>query len=607
MKTSITVVDKISAEAPASATILDRTRLEEIPGVNADDVLRFVPGFTLFRRSSGITSHPTTQGVSLRGIGSSGASRTLVLWDGVPINDPFGGWVYWTRIPMDQVERIEVSRGASTSVFGDRAMAGSIGFFTSEPERWRMFGSYQGGSRDTHEASVGASTLGSQWAASAFVRAFTTDGYWVVRQRDRGAVDRPASVDFVAGATRLDWFHGRDRLFLKLDILAEQRANGTVLQNNSTSLGTLAGNYYHEQGPHGVSVLGWHTREEFRSSFSAIAADRNTERLTYNQTVPATQIGGAAFYRYTRSSGEILAGADVSRVEGFSNDALVPTGLRIGGGRQLQHGTFAQANLPLGLVRFFGGVRYQFTGNDQTFFSPSAGLTVGRGRIRARGSVYRAYRAPTLNELFREFRAGNAVTQANASLLPEKLFGAEAGLDFAGESTHASLTFYRNSLTDLITNVTLLSTPVQIVRQRRNTGSALARGMEAEVLRHWGDWEGMASYLFSDARVATKERIAQSPRHTGSAQLSWHHAGTLASAGVRSTAAQFEDDRNQFLLPGFATLQLVMRQNLARGFAATLEFENLLDREYLTGFSPTPTIGPPRLWRVGIRWEARLH
>ena len=64
-----------------------------------DDALRFVPGFTLFRRTGSRVANPTAQGVTLRGLGGSGASRALVLDDGMPMNDPFGGWVYWGRVP----------------------------------------------------------------------------------------------------------------------------------------------------------------------------------------------------------------------------------------------------------------------------------------------------------------------------------------------------------------------------------------------------------------------------------------------------------------------------------------------------------------------------
>ncbi|MEJ7605445.1 MAG: TonB-dependent receptor [Bryobacteraceae bacterium] len=237
------MAEQIETDAPAFITTLDKQAVRQQPGVNLDDRLRAIPGFTLFRRSSSLVANPTTQGVSLRGLGSSGASRTLVLWDGVPVNDPFGGWVYWTRIAPEEVERVEVSRGASTSVFGDRAVSGAIALFSRPAERHRVTGSYEGGNKNTHQVTGGASNHWGKYAASANVRAFTTDGYYIVRQDRRGLADTPANVRFIGGTARLDYLGGSDRLFLKLDILAEERANGTLLTNNSTGLGTVAAHY----------------------------------------------------------------------------------------------------------------------------------------------------------------------------------------------------------------------------------------------------------------------------------------------------------------------------------------------------------------------------
>ena len=103
-------------DIPASVSVLHSEDIRMSPAVVADDVLRQIPSFSLFRRTSSLSSHPTAQGVSLRGIGPSGVSRTLVLVDGTPFNDPFGGWVYWTRIPTESVDRIEVVDGSSSSL-----------------------------------------------------------------------------------------------------------------------------------------------------------------------------------------------------------------------------------------------------------------------------------------------------------------------------------------------------------------------------------------------------------------------------------------------------------------------------------------------------------
>ena len=100
-----------ATQSPLSVIVLNRGDLEAAPQRRLDDALRVIPGFGLFRRTSSRVAHPTTQGASLRNLGPNGAGRTLVLLDGVPMNDPFGGWVFWNRLPITRVEYIEVIRG----------------------------------------------------------------------------------------------------------------------------------------------------------------------------------------------------------------------------------------------------------------------------------------------------------------------------------------------------------------------------------------------------------------------------------------------------------------------------------------------------------------
>ena len=608
VRTSITVLEKIEAETPAYVTTLNRTAVEQQPGLTLDDRLRAIPGFSLFRRSSSLAANPTTQGVSLRGLGSSGASRSLVLWDGVPINDPFGGWVYWTRVAPEELERVEISRGASTSVFGDRAMSGAITLFSRPAQPWRATAAFEAGNRDTYSFDGGLSHLWSKFAVSGHVRALTTDGYYIVREDRRGPVDTPANVRFVAGDTRLDLLGAAQRLFVRLDVLAEERANGTSLTYNSTSVGTVAGSYSREWPVDTLSLLAYHTREEYRASFSAVAADRRTERLTSLQTVPSEALGAAAMWHHRGGDWNLLGGADTQRVEGTSIDRPLPADVRsFNGGSQLQHGTFLQSDMGRGPLKVFAGLRHSSTGTGVRFLSPNAGVTAGRGRWRGRFSTYRSFRAPTLNELYRPFRVGNAETRANSSLRPEKLFGLEAGADFMGENIRITLGIFRNKLDDVITNVTLQSAPTLIVRQRRNAAEAISRGVDLNARWSWRHWSADLGYLFAESRFSTGERIPQVPKHAGSAQLTWAREGTLISAGVRAYSLQFEDDRNQFVLPGFATLQLAARHRIAGHLFAIAAVENLSDREFLVGYTPVPLIGTPRMWRVGLRWDGPLR
>jgi len=611
LRTRITISEKLSAEAPAAITTVDKDQLAANPGVNLDDRLRSVPGFSLFRRSSSLVANPTTQGLSLRGLGSSGASRTLVLWDGIPINDPFGGWVYWTRVDAEELERVEVARGASTSLFGDRAMGGSLSLFSKAATPWRLHGAYEGGNRSTNQLSGGFAHLWSKLELSTNVRAFATDGFYIVPANRRGAVDTRAGVDFVAGDIRLNYLGGKDRLAVKLDVLAEQRENGTVLQTNSTSLGNLSANYSREN----FTVLGWHTREQFHANFSSIAANRQTERLTSVQSVPSEATGAAGFYRFGARDSHFLVGGDLTRVEGYSLETVLPTGFRQGGGVQWQRGGFVQADTAWRGWKLFGGLRLHNTagtaGASNTFWNPSGGVTYGRKNWRARGTAYRSFRAATLNELYREFRAGNAVTRANAALRPEFSRGVELGFDWYGEHWTLQTTGFSNALTDLITNVTVSVSPTLIDRQRRNAAEARTRGVETSLNYRWRGLRAESAYLFADSRfrAPTLARIPQVPRHQGNLILTWLSAGnkTLLSGGIRSFGMQFEDDVNLFRLPGYATLQMSARRTLTGGLSGFFTVENLLNREFLVAFNPLPNVGAPRLWRGGLRWDGRIR
>src|SRR5688572_31208737 len=183
-------------DVPASMSILDRNDIRQSPAVLADDVLRRLPSFSMFRRTSSIAAHPTTQGVSLRGIGPSGVSRTLVLLDGVPFNDPFGGWVYWSRIPLDATDRIEIVDSASSSLYGNYAMGGVINVMTAAPMRRTVDVKAQYGNRSSPKVDFRASDVWGKLGVVLDGAAYATDGYPIVVDvnpagvAERGLVDK---------------------------------------------------------------------------------------------------------------------------------------------------------------------------------------------------------------------------------------------------------------------------------------------------------------------------------------------------------------------------------------------------------------------------------
>ena len=221
----------------------------------------------------------------------------------------------------------------------------------------------------------------------------------------------------------------------------------------------------------------------------------------------------------------------MARTAGSSTDYLIPTGIRFGEGVRWSRGFFGQWNGKAGPVTHVPRRPRRFHRPGQLVLQPERRHRGGQ-RICSACAPRRiaASARPTLNELYRTFRAGNAVTNANPDLLPEKLFGAEAGFDMVGETRRFSVTVFRNSLDDVITNVTLSTTPALTTRQRQNAATAVTHGVEANLRQNLGQhWQGELSYLFADSRYATGLRIPQVAKQQGSASLAWIHTKTFIS------------------------------------------------------------------------------
>jgi iron complex outermembrane recepter protein len=215
-------------------------------------------------------------------------------------------------------------------------------------------------------------------------------------------------------------------------------------------------------------------------------------------------------------------------------------------------------------------------------------------------SAYTAFRAPTLNELYRGFRVGNVNTLPNAALESEKLTGFELG----ARACNARLTVFLMNVSDTIANVTLSQTPTLITRQRRNLGSTRSLGAELDAGWSRGEnWRASASWLFVDATVREGDlrgrRVPQVPRHQATAQLMWKRIGTQ----LRWSAMQFDDDRNELPLEAFFVADLFASHPLTKTLEATFAVENLFDEEIEASATPVVTLGQPRAWRIGVRYS----
>jgi outer membrane cobalamin receptor len=642
-------VEQRAGEVPANVTVLTREDVERSPARTLDDLLRQVPGFSLFRRSSSLTAHPTTQGVSLRGIGPSGSSRTLVLVDGVPLNDPFGGWVAWSRVPLESVEQVEVVRGGGANLWGSAAMGGVIHVLTAPPEARTLRALAEVGNRDTLSGSVLASHRTGRLGFSLSASAFDTAGSEVVRRDQRAPIDVPASSENRVLSGRLEAAAGPVLLTLNAGLFEEERGSGTPLTGSSTDTRHASlGAAFQSPGGHEWQVSAFARDQTFRSAFSSQAPDRASETPSLDQfDVPADELGAGAQWLRPSARHLLTAGADVRRVRGEAREDFRFVGgrftaRRAAGGEQQLAGLWLQEiftpspawQVTLGgridswrTVESFRRERSLETGEalrdeafadrDDLFFNPKLGVRYRMSdRLALRGSLYRGFRAPTLNEQFRPFRVRNDITEANAGLVPERLTGAELGMDAGSARSSGRLTGYWNEVKDPVANVTVGFGPGVVApcgfvpaggvcRQRRNLGSARIVGLEAEA-RHRPHpfWEVGASWLWSEADLQGK-RLAQVPRHQAVLWIAYDKPGAVAlSAQGRFVGSQFEDDLNTLGLRGFTVLDLAASRRLRKGWEVFVGIENAFGETVEAGRTAEGlvTVGTPRLLHLAIRF-----
>ncbi|MGB8674253.1 MAG: TonB-dependent receptor [Candidatus Acidiferrales bacterium] len=636
-------------DAPSGDVQLSHDDLQATPALQLDDQLRQIPGFSLYRRSSSRTANPTTQGVSLRGLGANGASRALVLEDGVPINDPFGGWVYWDRIPDTSIASIEVVQEGASSLYGSDALGGVVQILTRPASQGGVSLETSYGNQDSPELSLWAGGKSHGWESSFAGQVLHTDGYILVPAADRGSVDTKAGVsDGTADLTIGRTFGAHDDVFARGWYLDESRNNGTPIQTNSTRLaGGSLGADLQSASFGSLALRFFGNAETYHQNFSSVAADRNSETLTDTQAVPAQGVGGSALW--SRALGKrqtLVAGFDTHEELGFTHEikgALAdPTSQLSAGGRQRTVGIFGEdliqlapkwlltasarfddwrnfdaSNLNIVLPTPPGAVTLTpYPDRSYNAFSPRLGLVHQvNSHLNLSASAYRAFRAPSLNELYRSFRQGNVLTVANPNLTAERLTGGEAGAALNGWNRRIELrgTFFYNQIVDPVANVTQSTTPALITRMRENLGRTTAPGFEiGAVARVTGGFQLSGGYQYVDTTVSSAPGnlplvglwIAQVPHSVLTFQARYSRPSFLNfSVEGRMVGKQFDDDQNQFPLGRFFVLDATASRSLARGVQAFVAVENLLNESYATAATPIPQLGLPIAARFGVRFD----
>lgn len=636
---------RLRSEVPADVTVLDRQDLEQSASPLLDDLLRRLPAVGTFRRSSSRVADPSSQGLNLRGVGPSGVSRALVLLDGLPLNDAFGGWVYWQSVPGLAIGTVEIVPGGTSALYGTTALGGVINLRTRPLDLPGVEAEVFGDSLP----SLGVGLRGVQRAGPVAVELTSellgSNGYDIVAPQQRGAIDVPAGSTHVALQGRVQAELGpRARFGARLGFFDQHQNGGTEFTGAAAHVRSIALTL--ALGPPDapdVELAAWFRNGVFRQQRARIEPGRVSETLASEQRVPADDEGFSVLWHAPRWGAQRFdIGLDLHRVSGSAEERLFPASVtpgstleRVGGGLQISAGVFVQDTLQLGPVTLVPALRldhWHDMEGEQRLTTP-AGAQVQSFDMRMesqlsprlgvrwqvvdtlalRGSVYRAFRAPTLGELYRPFQAGTVVTLANPDLQPESLLGAEAGVEWSPVAAFRSrATGFWNRLDDPITNVTLGPS----LRQRQNLGSARVRGLELGVEgRLSRGWELRAAYTLVDSQVLSApeatgtigKRLPQDPVHRISGAIEARPApGWTARVEGIAALVQYEDDLNTLPLGTHFRLDAYVARTLGRAVEVYAAVENVLDRRDLVGRAGVDTISGPFTFRVGLRlrhWE----
>lgn len=619
--------------------VLEREQIVSTASGRLEDALGAVAGFQQFRRSDSRSSNPSAQGVTLRALGGNATSRALVLLDGVPIADPFFGYIPLSAVAPERLESIRVTRGGGSGPFGAGALAGTIELDSADAGDIGLFtGSAAINNRSETELSGtlapeignGYATVSGRWDRGK--------GFWTTPEADRVPASVRAKFDSWSGGARLVQRLGPD-VTLQLRGLAFE--DNRVLRFDGATTGSKGRDVSARlvgRGAWQFDVIGY---AQWRNFNNVVVSSTRFVPVLDQKDTPSTGLGGKVEVRPPVGGGHTLRiGTDYRKSDGnlfedaYSAFTGARTEQRFAGGQNTDLGFFVEDDWELGPVVLTGGVRADrytirdgyyralngagtATLSDMTYgdradweFSYRGGavFTASEG-VQLRAAAYSGLRLPTLNELYRPFVVFPVTTQANENLVPERLEGFEAGIDVtAAPGVRFSLTAFDNKVKDAITNVTIATN----LRRRENIDAIHAQGLELGTQLQFGEVSFDGSLAYTDARqqgsgfAAALDgfRPSQTPAWATSATASWRPTeGMTFAATLRHVGKQFEDDQETDVLPSATTVDLFAQVPLVDKLSFVARAENLLDEKILTrNQAGSMDYGAPQTFWAGFRY-----
>lgn len=631
-----TRADRHLSDLPQSVSVVSSAQIEDAPAVSLDDALRLTPSIDLPIGAS-YQLHPTGSGISMRGLGGI---RALVLLDGVPLNDPFFGYVQWNRVPLESVERVEVVSGGGAPLWGNYAMGGVINIITKTAKQTSAEVDGAVGSWGTYRAYVGANAVPSDRIKISVDYSHThTDGYEQTPPAYLQAISVPTTftadnVNAKAAFTLAPTLEAK----VRVDYHKNFEDLLTPVAVNTQRIWTFSGELREKLDQGVVSVSAFHDDSMFRvdTAGNTPGVPVGTQQFVQNRHFTPTNDTGTSLLWTENFSGwldSFSLGADYHGIKGADTNQIFnahETLLRtdVGRGQQEFLGAFAEASLkPTDALEVLGSVRYEHDRNFAGYDGSDGGLGAVPDTSKnsvdprlsvkealsknwaLRGAIYQAFRAPNLDELYRPFSSATGIQYANANLRPETLSGGEVGLDFSQPDFRAQVTAYTNTIHDVITSESLpvneLPAGFHFGSRNINAGAARSRGFEAEATWVLGaGLSGTLGYDYADSVITENpvdpasvgQQIATIPRQRVTASLTYRTPFRLrVTPQVRWLSTSYGDNDHTLMVPSQTVVDLSAAYPMTRYMEIYLQCENLFDRSYIStnnGFQP-PRLATP--------------
>lgn len=609
-------------DVPSSIEVITQQDIKNSVAKSADELLKEISGIDL-KHSMGPVTTGTSNKIVMRGLGGTTEGRVLLLIDGVPMNDLYGGDLEWNRIPLSIIQRVEIVKGAASALYGSGAMGGVINIITKNPTgQSRADVSLTYGGMNTKKGSLAASGKIGGIGLSVAADKLSSDGY---------NPETPANTKS----------YTRDKGTKR------QNVNGKITYDlDSTSSLFVSGSYYDNQTTGTLALPGFNPFFQAQKTYTAGYTKKfdNQGELSvrtymkdeYSDYDSANSAKTAV--QYVSSNTNLDRGGGVQFMLPLTNDPVFGTSTFVTGidlrqgsidrhnlyldgsgrdikiqGKQKYIGVFLQDEMFIGdrwIVNIGGRYdtwsNYDGYGYDTSMtptetnyktsstsgFSPKAGIVYRMSDATSlRASAGSAYRAPTLSDLYNTFVSGSRVWYGNPDLKPERVISYELGLDQKIFDGKLNMTAYQSYAKDFF--YFIATTPMDgytAAQTKTNVGKVEIHGIETDFSYPLvQDVRLMANYTYNISKIKEYQAntalegnyLIEVPKHKGSLALTYNNPERFdAKLALRYVGKRYSNDTNTAQYNSYTVCDLKVAKKFGSRFEGSLEVDDVFDRGY---------------------------